>query len=354
MSPNERNSFDAFSMPCACFIYSRVHDHHAHLAARVTPQERDVTDGDYRPSDGAALVWKWTSLCHVAMVMNSLERARKVARAAAFGIAAVDDVEDEDGEDDEEDEAITAAVDVHDDVGEAEEVEEEDDDEDESESPAVPNISTLIKAVAPSFQATSLAPALHLASLSNTHLPTPSHEDWIRALASPSPNALLDLLDKAGLGLPRHSFGDDRDDELAEDLTPEEQAEAFAAREERQSRAALMRPTERQTCDKLALSLSQLCEAESEPDTTLTRVWRARQRHIQIRHEALPYDSFPPGMRFFGGGAEKGQRACVVHANYATGASKEKLLRERKLWAVVPPSETDRRWMCDAGVMRRA
>jgi hypothetical protein len=78
--------------------------------------------------------------------------------------------------------------------------------------------------------------------------------------------------------------------------------------------------------------------------------------HTPIRTEALPYDLFPPGMRFFDGGLEPGTKPCVVHANYATGSKKEELLRKRGMWALVRGEEEGEGggWRCDANIMARA
>lgn len=372
MSPFQANPFGSYSTPCACFIYSRVSDDGAYRASKIETIERDPGDGEYRPSEGAALAWRWTGLCHTAMVMNSLEQARYSARWWGSTDASEAEDEEEEGdeeekedEEDEEEEADSVPSDEGDDARDEPDDEQVGDTETEptigdspsthngagtrSSEPDTTSISSLIRAVAPSFQGTCLAPALHLASLPTTHLPPLTHDQWLHALASPT--SLLELLESAGMG--SGSTSSSIEEETIDDsLTQEQQAQAVAARDRRRRAAALARPTQRTTCDRVLSALAHTCQLRTEDESTLTRSWR--RQHRPIRHEALPYDSFPPGMRFFGGGAERGQRACVVHANYATGKLKEELLRGRGLWALIPPTAHDDKWTCDAGVMRRA
>ena len=170
-------------------------------------------------------------------------------------------------------------------------------------------IEALVRAKAPSFQATAMGPALFLASRSVPVLPRISHDDWMTALGSGDVDDLLRLLDEAN-------------------LNPDKEGS--------------------ETC--LSLAKSRNWDISPVP---LSSSLYVNSAHEPVRAESLPYAMFPPGMSYFGQDQEEGIRPCVVHANYATGKEKERLLRERGLWALVGGDDGED-WTCDAGVMQRA
>ncbi|KAK4704295.1 hypothetical protein P7C70_g1914, partial [Phenoliferia sp. Uapishka_3] len=255
--PDFLNAWSTFSMPCACFLYARTSDHLAQSASSLPVEHADF----YRPAASAAHVWRTTALCHVAMVLRELETGRR------------------------------QATDLWD---------------------STRSIEKLVRAKAPSFQATSLGPALFLAEQEVEALPRVSHEDWMRALSSGSIEDFQELLESAGLDL--HSGS---------------------------------------TC----LDIAQRNWAISPnphpgsltPQSTLVP---DNDKYRATRVEALPFGMFPPGMSYFGKDQEEGIKPCVVHANYAVGKEKEDLLRDGKLWALVGGGVEE--WMCDAEVMRNA
>lgn len=270
---------------------------------------------------------------------------------------------------------------------------------------AEPRIKQLVRAMAPSFQATSLGPALFLAEQDSSLLPIVDHSEWLDAISSGDAANLVALLDRAGMGQPagpaersseaREAHPDDNGDDDLEDLDfgfddgdadgddpayaprPDETQDEFFNRISKLQ--ARDEPPSRLTCEKIAQRVAQTCPVPSSssfetgghdgiPETSLTRrsgYGRLRKRRSGIRHEPLPYDLFPPGMRFFArsgagsdgdAGVDTGSRACVVHANYATGGDKARLLRSRGLWALVEDRTTDGeiRYMCDADVLVKA
>ena len=351
MTPTQKNAWGGYSVPCACFIYSRVDDHDSHLSERAKEQEYDEDVSEYLPADGAALAWRWTAICHISMLLKSLEKARELA---AWAVEHAEGLSDELDELDQ-DSLLVAVRSTPDDPFAAGEqnvfdILEADglfDEEEEDPSKEVDTrLPSLSQATAPSFQSTSLGPALYLASRNLPHtpfhpsgsstaaanlgLPYLTHAEWMRVLAEGGDSgveSLESLLKLAGMGA---SSVDD---------------EGSVA--------------ERQTCDLLARRANEVCAAPLPPllSTTLTRKHYSR-RSPRPAHSVdslpLPYQLFPPGMLYFNGigGLEKGDKACVVHANYATGAKKEELLRERGLWAL--GREAEGRWTCDAAVLRNA
>lgn len=250
-SPFTANAWGTHEMPCACFFYSRTSDDDA--ATSPPAPTLDDEELDYRPSEGAALAWKYTALCHISMLLKSLETGRRYA--SAFESAAKDD------------------------------------------------LVALTKAQAPSFQATSLGPALYLASQKFPILPKISATTWTRALGSGDVEDLYALLEEAGL--------DDGET----------------------------------TCIELAQKNYNISPNPLASPNTLSTT----PPHRPLRTEPLPYSSFPPGMSFFSHDQESGIRPCVVHANYATGSRKEELLRREGLWALRGDDEEG--YTCDEGVM---
>ncbi|ORY85987.1 hypothetical protein BCR35DRAFT_351549 [Leucosporidium creatinivorum] len=337
MSPSQRNSWGTHSMPCACFIYSRTSDadsstasHPLHLDSSSSSTSEVNKNEEYLPAEGAALAWRWTTLCHVSMLLKSLDRAREQAK----WIMATSEDDEEDDEDD---------LDPSDDA--------------EQEIFTSRRIGTLVKAVAPSFQATSLGPALFLAEQQAHSLPFISHEKWMEILGDGSDwgvEELERLLEESGMGDNSEEDGEE-DQEFEDEDEPWDEASAAAAARRRSAR----QPQARLTCDDLAKRTNQLSPNPSyyTPPTSLTSHYLLTTHPSPlppqpIRTEPLPYDLFPPGMRFFGGGMEPGTRSCVVHANYATGGAKEELLRSRGLWALKGGREEG--WTCDADVLGRA
>lgn len=299
MDPTTQNAWGTHSMPCACFFYSRVSDVGAQQAApiRATADSSPLDPYLYSPASGAAEVWRSTMLCHVSMLQEALESGRKATQYRRAR------------EDAPADQSMSPELDLG----------------------GLPPSQRPSELRAPSFQATALGPALFLAEQPAAFFPEVSHERFLTALGSGEIDDLLDLLEDAEL-----------------DLNP-----------------ATGRADRGRSCLALAQAQQTLCanpRAESELGafaTGLTReylehVLRAPPPHRPVRVEALPFDVFPPGMRFFDGGLEPGTRPCVVHANYATGSLKEKLLRERGLWALIRPEDGDGQWRCDAGVIERA
>ncbi|GAA5883966.1 hypothetical protein JCM3774_000884 [Rhodotorula dairenensis] len=188
----------------------------------------------------------------------------------------------------------------------------------------------MASARAPSFQATALGPALFLSEQVAIDMPEISHEHFLDALGSADVEDLHFLLEIAGLAPDPYSG--------------EVPKSCLAQAQEFQHMTPARIPT-----------------GWHEPPTSLTLQYydslgaAGPRPHTPIRVEPLPYDLFPPGMRYFDGGLEPGTKPCVVHANYATGSKKEELLRSRGLWALVRPDEVDSgEWTCDVKVMREA
>lgn len=171
------------------------------------------------------------------------------------------------------------------------------------------SIEHLLRATAPSFQATALGPALFLSSQSTRLLPLVSHDKWMEALGSGVAEDLLTLLADAGLGT----------------------GGTTCVQQARQNHAVSPNP---------------------HPSPDSTSLTSPDPPHSPIRMEQLPYDMFPPGMTFFGGEREEGIKPCVVHANYAMGNEKESLLKGKKLWAIRGGKEEG--WTCDVQTMRNA
>lgn len=172
------------------------------------------------------------------------------------------------------------------------------------------SISNLVRAVAPSFQATALGPAIYLSQQNISLFPSGlNSQKWLDVLSSGDTDDIMRLLFDAGI------------DEEGE------------------------------TCVELA---SRNFDVSRNPNDRPLEVLSENSRSAPIKSEPLPYQLFPPGMSFFGdgnsrggGGMEDGVRPCVVHANYASGSKKEELLRERGLWALSEGS-------CDAKVLKDA
>ncbi|GAA5978661.1 hypothetical protein JCM11641_002804 [Rhodosporidiobolus odoratus] len=321
MAPSTRNAWGTHEMPCACFLYSRVSDHAAQLASHPSssiPQPEQVNPYLYSPAEGSVEAWRATALCHISMIMQAVETGKKQAANAKWRRAA----EDAGGR-----RSKNPQLSLH----------KPTTGDSSASSEGGQGIGLLKIATAPSFQATSLGPALFLSEQHEAHLPEIDYQHWLAALGSGDVDDLLFLLEDSGLSLTSPSSG--------------------------------------QTCLSLAQTYQSTCPAPPRPLSTLDllaslvtpsspSVPPPVRPHRPIRTEALPFDLFPPGMRFFDGGLEPGARPCVVHANYATGQSKERLLRERGLWALVEPEgeEEDGRkgagegegWKCHAGVMERA
>ncbi|GAA5915581.1 uncharacterized protein JCM6883_004238 [Sporobolomyces salmoneus] len=191
-------------------------------------------------------------------------------------------------------------------------------------------IAELTKARAPSFQATALGPALFLAEQILPSLPEPHHEQWMEALGSGNIDDIIDILDESMLSLDDQNGG----------RTCLQTAQDFQT----------FSPNPAFLFDSGITSLT----AQYSRSAQLTFGPTAKA-HSAIRTEALPYDLFPPGMRFFDGGLEPGTKPCVVHANYATGSRKEELLRKRGMWALLRgEGEEGGGWRCDAEIMARA
>ncbi|GAA6015471.1 hypothetical protein JCM10207_008606 [Rhodosporidiobolus poonsookiae] len=327
MSPTQQNAWGSHDMPCACFLYSRVSDHGARLAsppavsplaaAKATTLPAEEADPYlYSPAEGAAEAWRSTALCHISMLLQALETGRHHALVQRLHATKLH----------EGGQTVNPQLVLDKPKGEARAAAAAAAEEGEEESPG--KLKALKKATAPSFQATALGPALFLSEQNAAHLPTFTHDAWLSALGSGDVDELLDALSAAGLTLGRPGAGS--------------------------------------TCLALAQSYQTVCPAPPSPLSRLEllaalipapssgTVARTPRPHRPIRTEPLPYDLFPPGMRFFDGGLEPGARPCVVHANYATGKKKEELLRGRGLWALVEPEGEGGELTCSAEVMARA
>ncbi|GAA5863324.1 hypothetical protein JCM8547_006947 [Rhodosporidiobolus lusitaniae] len=334
MAPSTRNAWGTHTMPCACFFYSRVSDYGSQLAAPPSPSSPagatsssavpppEETDPYlYSPAEGAAEAWRTTAICHIAMLLESLEAGRQQAFMQRMRATQQQDPLERESIDPQ----LTLSKPF-------------------SSSPSSSDESTatgdtmrgLKKALAPSFQATSLGPALFLSEQLDSHLLTLTHTSFLSALGSGEIEDLLSLLDSSGLSY---------------------------------SPSSLLSGKPKTTCLSLAQSYQTTCPAPPhDPPTSLTLLASLLpspptpfsplpvRPHRPIRTEPLPFDLFPPGMRFFDGGLEPGARPCVVHANYATGGRKEELLRRRGLWALTREEgrEGERRWTCSAEVMQKA
>lgn len=215
-------------MPCACFMYSRTADFDE-------PMIRD--DGSiYSPSRDAALGWRHVALCHLASTRDHLYNAGAWGRGRG-----------------------------HDSTEGREEM--------------------LHSEPAPSFQRSSLSPALYLSG--KGLLPFVGADEFERALSSGNSADLHDLLDRVGLG---HGMA---------------------------------------SCDEMAEHVATTCEARSE------LVVQSGARRPKTRLESLPYSHFPPGQAFWNlGRREKGVDPCVVHANYLPSEMKESTLVKEGLWAL--------------------
>lgn len=254
--PHSRNAWGTHQMPCACFIYSRTSSDLSHTAFGLHLEEKD----EYRSAEGAAHAWRTTALCHIFVLLNSLTTARE--QAAKFH---------------------------------------------GSDVKYSNSIEDLVRAKAPSFQATALGPALYLEELGLEILPRIQHEEWMEALGSGRIEDLEKILHEAGL----------------------------------------------QVGGTTCLQLAQR-NYHITPNLILqTSLTHPSGRARGIRTEALPYGLFPPGRSFFHDQKEEaGTRPCVVHANYALGGEKERLLRREGLWALSGDEEDG--WTCDKEVMERA
>lgn len=171
------------------------------------------------------------------------------------------------------------------------------------------------------FAQASLGPALFLAERAVRVWPELAHDEWADVLRSGEPQELLDLLAEIGL-----ATDDDPDNDALE------------------------------SC----LSLAQRNHARSSNpntgDSSATRLTDpASARWHPLRTESLPFDAFPPGMRFFEGGMAAGVRAGVVHANYGEPRDKVELLQRNGLWALgMEGNEGDEKWTCDVSVIAKA
>jgi hypothetical protein len=260
MIPDQRNAWEGYGMPCACFFYSRTSNDNAFTASNLdTAIEDDAIEDEelleYRPAQSAALAWRHTALCHIAMILESLEQGRESARYWAESTG---------------------------------------------------DLAGLKKAVAPSFQASALGPAIFLATKRTFELPPLDHEAWMEAMAEEDGEGLLRLLKEAGIGSENGGT----------------------------------------TCLDLAKKNPEVCLISTFASTFSSASKRQRQA---LRVEPLPYAAFPPGMSFFAHDQERGIRPCVVHANYVMGAAKEEMLRVEKLWALREDEST-----CDMRVIRNA
>ena len=227
VEPGTQTSWGTHELPCACFIYTRTADFD-------DPRFRQSGTLD-SPSMEAAQAWRHVALCHISSTLEYLDLAASQARMW--------------------DEAT--------------------------------DLSHLHKAPAPSFQHSSLGPALFLSE--HGLLPPISRVEFDRALGSGQPKDLIKLLRKVGLGPGQPSCTQRADLVLTACPNPEHQG-----------------------------PFGQI-----------------QTGHHRLRVEALPYSMFPPGRTFFDPEErEHGVEPCVVHANYATNHWKEKLLRDAGLWAL--------------------
>lgn len=172
------------------------------------------------------------------------------------------------------------------------------------------------------FGDASLGPALFLAGQGVRVWPGLGYDEWADALRSGEPDELLDLLAEIGL------------------VTDEDPDDASL-----------------ESCLSLAQRNYAVCPNPNPADalsTSLTDPEGARWR--PLRTASLPYDLFPPGMRFFGGGVAEGVRGAVVHANHGEAGEKEALLRRHGLWALGEEEGggEEESWTCDVGVVAKA
>lgn len=304
MAPNAENAWSGYSMPCACFLYTRTSDHQSSLASGLDSDPSSPTHPDhYHPAQLAAYVWRQVALCHISMLMTSMTEA-KTQLEMLLG--------------DPLDEFNPST----------------------SPSPVYGNLN-FTRAKAPSFQATCLGPALFLAEMSIDILPKVEHANWLDAIGSGDVDDLFALLDEGELW-----------DDVGE----------HGLHHQHHHRGGCLRLAKRNW--KISRNPEMWSGDLGRWDES-----RPVRSGAGLRTEALPYEIFPPGNEFFSqddddeeDGEEHeakrdGTRACVVHANYATGGEKEKLLRGRNLWALLggePTANGKGGWMCDAQVMRDA
>ncbi|GAA5891704.1 hypothetical protein JCM8208_007375 [Rhodotorula glutinis] len=297
MDPSTRNAWGTHAMPCACFFYSRVTDAGAQRAATTRGTDGAPLDPYlYSPAQGAAEVWRATTLCHISMLQEAHEEGKRLTQWRRAPENAPSD------------QTVAPELDL-------------------GGTPA----QRPPEARAPSFQATALGPAVFLSEQPAAFLPEISHERFLTALGSGEVDDLLDLLEDAEL-----------------DLNP------ATGRADRGRSCLALAQAQQTTCANPLASSELGAFATSLTREYLEHVLRAPVPHKAVRVEALPFDVFPPGMRFFDGGLEPGARPCVVHANYATGSMKEQLLRKRGLWALIRPEDGGGEWRCDAEVIARA
>lgn len=293
MSPSTKNAWGTHTMPCACFFYTRVSDAGAQQAAPIYPDPSSPIPLDpYLYSPAEGAAAAWRN---TALCHISMLLQALEAGARQFRMGGV--LRSQSGDDD-----------------------------------ARPNLAApaMAGARAPSFQATALGPALFLSEQVAIDMPEISHEHFLDALGSADVEDLHFLLEIAGLA--------------PDPVTGQVPKSCLAQAQEFQYMTPARIPT-----------------GFHEPPTSLTLQYydtlgaAGPRPHTPIRVEPLPYDLFPPGMRYFDGGLDPGTKPCVVHANYATGTKKEELLRSKGLWALVAPDDADSdAWTCDVQVMREA
>lgn len=177
------------------------------------------------------------------------------------------------------------------------------------------------------FQVASLGPAVFLAERAVRVWPELGQEEWESLMRSGEPQDLLDTLKDLNLATNEGLVTESDDDEEVD----EEDMDSCLSLAQRNY---LQTPNPQVDMDRTSLS---------DP---LASKW------APLRTESLPYDLFPPGMRWFGPGAGVDPRPVVVHANGVAGDEKEALLRKHGLWAL--GGDEEKGWTCDAKVMREA
>ncbi|GAA97745.1 uncharacterized protein L969DRAFT_55485 [Mixia osmundae IAM 14324] len=268
--PTAMTEYGKFELPCAGFFYSRVSD-------PIKPTyDRKC---QFSPSEGAALAWRYTTLCHIASTLEWRGRAEEEAR------------------DELENEGLP-----------------------ESDMPRLLKKHNKLQR-APGFQDSSLGPAIWLAE--EGLLPHLSHERFMDALTSGDPDDLLALMSEMGLGPDDPPCDIKARRAYKRCPNPDHPAHSpFAAFERR----ARWRDT-----PLLSGHKRRSVQHYTRPPP-----------NIQIRTEPLPYALFPPGRGFFDEKErENGAEAVVVHANYAIGKYKEKIMKREGIWALVERPDLD-------------
>jgi hypothetical protein len=229
------------------------------------------------------------------------------------------------------------------------------------------SMSNAIRAVAPSFQVSSLGPALYLAS--KGLLPDISHEDFMNAMGSGNMSDLTAMLEDLGLfGAGKRSCLVRAKEVSSSCLWTHDVQEKgkIVNGDLRRSNGFRIPPrtfsgSSRVTGPAAPVSHNSSNDVRRRRSPLGSPRRQAASIDGPVIVESLPHGLFPPGVSFFERTErQRGVQPIVVHANYALGEWKEKLLRQQGLWALVDPGPGEGKgdsaslngeWSCDADVL---